>query len=241
MEKRTSSYGNILIGTESEVFEKALDLIAQTAAKGPLLTVGLSGGSTPQRWYRWLTENKHLWPELAQRTCWTTSDERNVPLEDSESNFGNAVRLFLDPLNIPDSLRMPWPTNVDPHSASIVFNQRWNDKFGVHRCFDVCFLGMGDDGHTASIFPGSPLLGIESRDNFASVEVPGKGWRFTVTPNGLTKCGQLVVIALGSSKAQRLKSVLHGEYNPGEQPIQLLRDSADRVTWLVDQAAAALL
>jgi 6-phosphogluconolactonase len=99
---------------------------------------------------------------------------------------------------------------------------------------------MGTDGHTASIFPNSPLLAIESGDHFAPVDVPEKGWRFSLTPDGLRACGKIVVVVTGTSKLHRLKKVLEG---PEKQlyPIQILSRYADKVEWLVDEAAGDLL
>ena len=98
---------------------------------------------------------------------------------------------------------------------------------------------MGDDGHTASIFPGSPLLKKGEHRLFAAIEVPGKGWRLTITPAGLRGCGLIVVMALGLPKAAMLKRVQAGPYDPAKTPVQILRECRDRVVWLVDSAAVS--
>lgn len=239
MRQVTTEYGDVCIGPVEALFSKAAELVLAEASKRTLATVGLPGGSTPQRWFQWLIKACAFDEQALNRLSWLTSDERYVPLDSPESNFGNAARLLLDPLGVPETRRMPWPVQVDPHSAAIVFNRRWSERFGQRRCFDLCFLGMGDDGHTASIFPGSPLIGLDSPDSFAAVDVPGKGWRLTITECGLERCGRIVVMVLGAGKAARLRSVLQGDHDPSTQPIQLLRAVAPNVTWLVDDAAAA--
>jgi 6-phosphogluconolactonase len=98
---------------------------------------------------------------------------------------------------------------------------------------------MGDDGHTASIFPGSPLLMEKEERLFAAVEVPGKGWRLTLTPAGLGACGLIVVMTWGASKAAMLKRVFTGAHDPAITPVQMLQRWRDRVVWLADPAAAA--
>ena len=98
---------------------------------------------------------------------------------------------------------------------------------------------MGDDAHTASLFPGTPLLRNEGGELFAAQEVPGKGWRLTITPAGLRACGQIVVLALGANKAPALARVLHGPDDVLNTPSQILKTCADRVLWLVDEPAAA--
>jgi 6-phosphogluconolactonase len=162
-----------------------------------------------------------------------------VPLEDEDSNFGNADRMFLSPMEIADGHKCPWPVMVDHHSAAIAFEQNWSDKFGVDVAFNLCFLGMGDDGHTASIFPKSPLLGIDSKSFFSSVEVPGKGWRLTATPHGLSSSSEIIILVTGAKKAERLKSVMTEPY--GSYPVQILKNCFEKVTWLVDDEAAKLI
>ncbi len=228
MRQIKSGYGTLHIGSDEELFSKATEWVLGEASKRQQATVGLPGGSTPQRWFKWIVDNEALNPAAAERIMWLASDERYVPLHSPESNFGNAERHLLDPLHVPDTRRMPWPTQVDPHSASIVFNRRWNERYGLQRCFDLCFLG-------------SPIIGLDTMDNFASVDVPGKGWRLTITERGLGHCGRIVVLVTGTAKAGRLTSVLNGTHDPHRQPVQLLREHAERTDWLLDEAAAAEL
>lgn len=237
MKEINTPYGNMMVGTPEELFGKAVELLLTEAIKRSMATIGLPGGETPQNWYKWIMWNNVLDRAALERICWLTSDERYVPIEDPQSNFGNAARLFLDPMGVPETRRMPWPVNVDPYSASIVFNRRWNERFGEARCFDLCFLGLGQNGHMASIFPGSPIVGLGTRDNFTSVDVPGRGWRLTITDQGLRRCGKILLMVMGAKKSAPLKAVMETPFNPTLQPAHLLREVAQNVTWLVDEEA----
>lgn len=241
METRNTAYGTLFIGENTELFAEAAKHINTVSAKTHHVTIGLSGGNSPKLFFRWMVETDALDEQARERVLWLTSDERFVARTHEESNFGNADKELFNPLEIPESRRLNWPTQVDPHSAPIVFNRKWDERFGAERCFDLCFLGMGDDGHTASLFPGSPLLGMDIYENFTCVNVPDKGWRLTITPAGLKRCRKIVVMVHGKGKAERLKAVLEGAYNPDLMPIQILRDCAEQTVWLVDNEAASLL
>jgi 6-phosphogluconolactonase len=91
------------------------------------------------------------------------------------------------------------------------------------------------------LFPGTPLLRDDGGLLFGAQEVPGKGWRLTITPTGLRACGLVVVMALGAGKAEALQRVLRGPSDPINVPSQILKTCAERVVWLVDEAAAARL
>lgn len=236
-ETRTTPYGALSIGSTEAIFERLIDILETTAATcGDPFTIGLTGGSTPKAFYRWAVENQAISPAVLRQAVWSVSDERLVPLNDPESNFGTADRLLLRPLAVAEERKVPWPVQVDPHSAAPAFELKWRERYHANRAFDLCLLGMGDDGHTASIFPQSPLLAIRSGSFFAPVDVPGKGWRLSITPDGLASCGKIAVLVTGLAKAERLQAVFHGE--PDRFPIQLLRGVAHKVEWLIDEAAA---
>ncbi len=141
-----------------------------------------------------------------------------MPLASDDSNFGNADRLMLIPLGIPGAAKIPWPVELPPAACAAAFSKTWNARFGAQTGFDVCFLGMGDDGHTASLFPHCPLISSGFPDNFAATEWPGKGWRLTITEAGLARCARVIVLANGAAKAAVLKAILHGPYDPQKLP-----------------------
>lgn len=233
-----TKFGKLKVCSLEEIFQLTAEKIA-AVANGPTKTVGLTGGSTPKAFYKWAAETKPFSATALAAIQWYTSDERMVPLESDESNFGIADRAMLTPLKVDDRKKHPWVTVVDPYSAANVFNQRWLDTYGAEHAFDLCLLGMGEDGHTASIFPESPLLETPIAALFACVEVPGKGWRLTITREGFGQCAEILITVTGANKATVLKEVLLGR--EGVYPVQLLRAYAPKVTWLVDEAAAAEL
>jgi len=241
MDEKLTPAGRVRIGPREDLFRHALDACAQAADpenRDPAV-IALSGGSTPQAWYRWCTDRQPKAPAWTERACFTVSDERHVPLEDGQSNFGSAARLWLDPWGIPPARRLPWPVELPPTEAADSYSHQMA-AVNASGSYDLCFLGLGDDSHTASLFPRSPLL--ESTDNptdFAAVEVPEKGWRLTITPAGLRKCGRFIVMALGAGKAEAIARVFADSGLISEVPARLLRFTPDRVLWLLDEAAAA--
>lgn len=237
---RTTPYGTLEVLNLEEIFKRTCQALTAGAANKPR-TIGLTGGSTPKAFYKWVIDNQALTAAQVGHCHWYTSDERHVPLESEDSNFGNAARMLLDPLNVESGHRFPWDTKKTPQEAAKALNEAWNDRYGAEKCFDVCFLGMGDDGHTASWFPGSPLMKANLTNNFTALAVPGKGDRLTITPAGLTRCTQVIIVVTGEAKADRLGRVINSHYTPHTQPVQLLKNCATQVSWWVDEAAASLL
>jgi len=239
--ERATEYGRLIVGTREQLFTTAVELAVAQQAKAAkkVFSWAFTGGSTPQEWYRWCVTNRAIPERLLKTTHFTVSDERVVPLHSDQSNFGNAERQLFTPLAVPLEHLHPWPVATLPAEAASAYADEWLGFVGGGHGYDVCFLGMGDDGHTASIFPGSPLLKASESRLFTAVEVPGKGWRLTITPAGLGACGLIVVMALGAAKAPMLKRVLNGVYDPSKTPIQILRNWHGRVVWLADKAAAS--
>jgi 6-phosphogluconolactonase len=243
MREITTDYGRLLIGEKLELFAAAARLAEahKATCKSPNFTWAFTGGSTPGAWYNWCAENHVLSAETLATTHFTVSDERCVLLSSNDSNFGNAERLLLAPKAVPVEHRHPWVVAYEPEAAAEAYRRTMQLLNPPGRAYDVCFLGMGDDAHTASFFPGSKLLVNDGSIFYAAVNTPQKGWRLTITPTGLQACGLIVVMTLGVGKAAALKRVLEGDDALLDAPSKILKTCADRVVWLVDEAAASEL
>ncbi len=243
MREINSDYGRVMVGTQAELFAAALQLTlaGQKAARDGRFIWALTGGSTPAAFYKWCVETKALPAGLVDGTHFTVSDERHVLLSSAESNFGNAERQLLSPLGVATDRRHPWMVAWPVAEAAEAYRRTMMILAGPGRAYDLCFLGMGDDCHTASLFPQTPLLKDDGGLLFGGQEVPGKGWRLTITPSGLRACGQIVVMALGAGKAEALHRVHRGPVDVANVPSQVLGTCAQRVVWMVDEAAAAKL
>ena len=208
--------------------------------------IALSGGSTPKRMGEVLASapfrGRVPWDML--EVFW--GDERWVPEESPESNAGVAKRSFLDHVPIPPSRINPFPTAVpDPGTAALMYATQLRTVFGqtdgVPR-FDLVLLGMGDDGHTASLFPGTAAI-HETEAFVVAHHVPKLGAvRLTLTPLVLNAGRETLFLVSGATKAATLAAVLEGPEKVDELPSQAIRPSdGGSLTWLVDRAAAARL
>lgn len=235
-------FGNVVLGHQNHLFDLAIAQMSESARLAPDgCSIALTGGSTPKAFYQWAIRHESLPGEVVASAHWTTSDERCVPLDSDESNFGTADRNLLRPAGIPEEKKHPWPTELAPPEAALAYRHRWEEISSARNTYDLCFLGMGDDCHTASLFPGSDLLNDDGGAPFASVEVPGKGHRLTITPSGLEKCAMIVVMVTGEGKAKAIREVFTTPPDPVRRPIQLLANYSDRVLWLLDEPAGSLL
>lgn len=243
-ESRQTPFGTVKILPGSGMCPAILAEIEELSGLNvPTCRVGLTGGSTAKTFYEWMAD-QHPFPgdiDLWDSILWSCSDERHVSLEDDGSNFGNAQRGMLDPLGFAEGNFRPWPVYCEPKDAAARFNRLWEDELPARPVFDLCLLGMGDDCHTASLFPKSPLLSNPVDESFAAVEVPGKGWRLTITPAGLRRCGRIVVVVAGAGKAEAVKEVFHGPQDPIDRPVQFLQELVSNTVWLLDEDASGLL
>ncbi len=206
--------------------------------KGPRPTVALSGGSTPKAFFSWVLAHHALTPETLSRIEWHVSDERCVPLDHADSNFGSAQRLLLDPLGVRAEHRFPWPVDLPPSQAATAYERFWRVA-GRDHAYDLCILGMGDDSHVASLWPGCPLLQQDGGSRFAATEWPGRGWRLTLTPTGLGLCRSIVVLVSGATKAPAMRAVCRDAATDlASHPGRVLRPLSERTTWLADADAS---
>ena len=219
--------------------------VAQAATDGRAATVALSGGSTPKRMGQLLAGTLYAarieWARL--HVFW--GDERWVPIRDPESNAGEAKRGFLDHVPIPADQVHPFDTGLaDPDEAVRRYEQTIRRvvpiKEGVP-VFDLIFLGMGDDGHTASLFPGTSALRETDRLVVANPVPKLDTTRLTFTPPLLNAAARVTFLVGGAGKAEMLHKVLDGPVDIESMPSQIVRPATGSLVWIVDEAAAVQL
>jgi 6-phosphogluconolactonase len=216
------------------VVSLAADAISVTGR----FTLALSGGSTPRAAYTRLATD-----DLARQVEWSLvhvlwGDERCVPPDDPRSNYRMAKEALLDRVPIPPNQVYRIRGEDEPQEAAADYEDELRSLNGS---LDLVLLGLGEDGHTASLFPGQPTV-HEAEYWVMAVPAPtGDMWRITLTPAVLNLAGNVTFVVSGASKAQRLAEVLEGPFNPDLLPAQAVRPLQGRLTWMVDEAAAAQL
>lgn len=232
----------------ADAAEHILEAARQAIQERGRFTLVLSGGSTPEKMYRLLTEPGR--PTLDwSNTYLFFGDERFVPPEDSRSNFSMVKRSLLDRASVPGDHVFPVPTDVKtPADAADKYAQTLGKFFSIPvdqkpPKFDMILLGLGDDGHTASLFPGAKAL--NAQDAWVTWSPPGTlpppVDRITFTYPVLNAARQVLFLVSGAKKAEALRDVLERHPSPTVRPAAGVRPTDGTVTWLVDEAAASLL
>jgi 6-phosphogluconolactonase len=209
--------------------------------------VALSGGTTPKQMGSILAREPYRSRIPWDRVHVFWGDERWVPLGSPESNAGEARRGFLDLVPIPPSNVHPWDTAAEsPREAAAAYEGLLREQFGepsgIPR-FDLVLLGMGDDGHTASLFPNTDALVADKRLAVANYVPKMDASRLTLTAPLLNAGREILFLVGGPGKADTLEAVLEGPELPANFPAQLIRPALpdSRLSWLVDEDAGAKL
>jgi len=244
----------VIIQEDSEALAgKAADLITECAQDAirerGRFTLVLSGGSTPEKTYALLAQPDRMATIDWSKTFVFFGDERMVPPEDPRSNFAMARRALLDRATVPDSNVFPIPTGKrSPAEAAKAYAECLARFFSASPAsgpprFDLVLLGLGEDGHTASLFPGAAALDVE--DAWVAWSSPGTlpppVDRVTLTYPVLNAARQVVFLVSGESKAAALRDVLEGRADRNRRPAAGVRPTDGTVTWLVDRDAAKLV
>jgi 6-phosphogluconolactonase len=204
--------------------------------------VVLSGGRTPQRAYELLAG-----PPYRDQVSWGQihifwGDERCVPHADPRSNTRMVRQALLDQVPIPASQIHPISCSQAPRQGADDYEAVLREFFGGQPPrFDLIFLGLGENGHTASLFPGSPVLGEEVRWVSDVYVAEQDLYRVTLTAPLINQAAVVAFLVSGVGKAGVLKEVLEGPADPNRLPAQLIQPRGGELHWLVDQAAGALL
>jgi 6-phosphogluconolactonase len=206
-------------------------------------TVSLSGGNTPMKLYELLGDefqNQLDW----SRVHFFWGDERSVPADDPGNCYGQAKKTFLDKVNAPTENIHRVESELEPAEAARRYAhtlEQYADSPLAWPRFDLVLLGMGDDGHTASLFPGSPVEADSPTLPVVASYQDRPARRVTLTQNVFNDARNIYFLAVGKSKAETLRNVLKGEHKPELYPAQRIQPKDGRTVWMVDEAAASLL
>ncbi len=226
-----------------EINVKAADLFVAAAEKAITekgkFTAVLTGGSSPAGIYKLLAsdlyKNKINWNKVY--IFW--GDERWVPLNNDLSNAKMSYSTLLSHVPIPaENIFEMYKDGVTPEDYAVTYEQSIRKILGEEGKFDLILLGMGDDGHTASLFPGEAVLNEQTKWVDAYYLAPQKMHRITLTAPLINKAKQIVVVAFGEKKTHALKEVTTGVYNPSLYPMQLIKPESGELLFLVDKSAA---
>jgi 6-phosphogluconolactonase len=240
-----------VFATGADLFHSAAEELVRVArdaigAQGRF-TVALSGGSTPKALYSLLATNYSTF--AWNRVFLFFGDERHVPPTDPESNYRMVNEALLTKIAIPaeNVFRVP-AENPDAAAAAAdyesqlrrFFDLRPGDRPGEFPRFDLILLGVGPDGHTASLFPDSPALDEQARLVVANWVAKFNTHRITFTFPVLNRAAEVMFMASGADKATMLHQVLEGKNTP-PLPSQRVQPSNGKLLWMLDEAAAAKL
>ena len=226
--------------------EHILHHARQAIAARDSFTLALAGGSTPKSLYTMLAappfRSQLDWKKI--RFFW--GDERHVPPDHEDSNYRMAHEALLSrvPISAAQVHRVPSElpdvqTVADQYEAAL--REQFEGSEPDAPRFDLILLGMGPDGHTASLFPGTQAVHETSRLVAAPWVEKLQAFRITFTPVLLNHARQVTFLICGRAKAETLHSVLEGPYQPDALPAQIIRPRAGTLTWFVDQEAAGAL
>jgi 6-phosphogluconolactonase len=235
--------------------ERVSSLIEAAIGERGRAAVSLTGGDTPDLLYQMLADDQRPW---RRRVDWPLvhlfwGDEREVPPDHPDSNYGLAKRTLLQHVTVQENQINRMRGELPASDAGRLYDavlRGWRDQ-AVGPLFDVMLLGIGSNVHIASIFPNSPLLmekKVSARTDprphllATGVEVPELSqWRITMTPAALLDSAHIIMIASGASKADAIEAAIERPLDVQHYPAQLLHAADDRVEWIMDSAAASRL
>ena len=240
----------IISADAAGVYRAAADLflrasVSAVEARGRF-TVALAGGSTPRGLYSLLATDPALRVGVPwNRTEFFWGDERHVPPDHADSNYRMAHETLLSRVRVPDAqIHRIRGEEQDPAVAAKLYESEMRDVFaaeqGVPR-FDVILLGLGPDGHTASLFPGTSALAEQSRLMVANHVEAQRTDRITMTLPLLNGAREVIFVVAGSEKAPAVRDVLEPGPDAPDLPARHVRPGDGALIWVLDRAAAGLI
>lgn len=222
--------------------EMFTQIAQQSIKENGRFTVSLTGGTSPEALYNLLAAGPYR-----DEIDWTKvyifwGDERWVPLTDDKSNAKMANRTLLDKVPVPkDQIFYMYADGKKPGEFAAEYEQYLKQVLGAPLSFDLILLGMGAEGHTASLFPHEPVLTEKQKLVDAYYLKSQSMYRITLTAPLINKAKNIIVMLFGDEKAEALHQVLEGERNTDLYPAQLLQPENGTITWLTDEAVTSKL
>lgn len=214
-------------------------------------TVVLSGGETPKKLFKALTSDQFIHQISWSKIKFSFGDERYVSHNNPLSNYYMANEILFSKLPIPKENIFPIPTNYqDPKHAAKEYENTLRHVFKLKENqfpkFDLVYLGLGEDGHTASLMPDSSVvkeyINVEREELVESLWVPKLNMhRITLTPNVINNSSNIIFLVTGLNKSSAVKEVLSGNYDPEKYPAQLIHCKVNQNIWFLDHDAASKL
>lgn len=230
----------------SAIAREAADRIVLAAseaiAANGRFAIALAGGSTPKALYELLASDGYKSQIDWVRTEVFFGDERGVPPDHAESNYLMAQKSLLSKVPIPGDNVYRMRGEIDVNEAAKEYGLMLKEKFGAGGV-DLALLGLGEDAHTASLFPGTPAVReTEHRVMGQLVEnsTTGRSYRITMTAPFLNRSKEILFLVAGQGKSKAVKQVIEGDRDPHKYPAQLIDAATTRVTWLLDPGAAGM-
>jgi 6-phosphogluconolactonase len=218
------------------------EYIKEVLTRQDRFTFVLSGGSTPKALYSLLSESPYKETIPWEKIHFFWGDERAVPYEDDRNNARMCYEELLNKVPVVASQIHVMRTDIDPLESAKEYEGILTGYFQhADTTFDLVLLGMGDDGHTLSLFPGTDVIHETERDVTAFFLAAQDMYRITLTAPIVNRSASVVFMAVGAGKAETLKSVLEGEQHVDIFPSQIISPENGQLHWFVDEAAAALL
>jgi 6-phosphogluconolactonase len=216
--------------------------IQQVLAKQDRFTFVLSGGSTPKALYALLAKSPYKESIPWEKLHFFWGDERAVPFEDSRNNAKMCYDELLDKVPVKAENIHIMRTDITPEESAAEYEKIVKTYFeGSETTFDFVLLGMGDDGHTLSLFPGTEVIHVQNALATSFFLQAQDMYRITLTAPVVNNAACVAFLAAGAGKAEVLKQVLKGEKNVDLYPSQIIQPVKGQLHWFVDKAAAALL
>lgn len=233
---------NITVFDDLEaLYKKAADTFAelshQSIQKNDRFVVALSGGSSPKAIFKLLAAKEYAEKIEWNKVYFFWVDERWVPLDDEKSNAKMTFEALLNEVPVSKDHIFPmYRDGILPEEYAVEYEQQIRTVLGDEGVFDFILLGMGDDGHTASLFPGEAVLDEKEKWVSAYYLKPQEMFRITLTAPLINKAENILVVAFGESKKHALNEILNGEYNPELYPLQLI-EKKDGYQFFTDEKA----